>query len=301
MATGLTISIVTPSFNQGQFLEDTLRSVLDGKVAPSEYIVADGGSDDRSREVLERWGSRLTEWRSEPDDGQYAAVDRALKQTSGDIMGWLNSDDVYMPWTLSVVRDIFERFSEIEWLTTLYPLTIDESGSVVSAAYTGGFDRASFREGANLPFSPGFWRGIQQESTFWRRSLWERAGGYVDASLSCAGDFELWSRFVEQADLVGVEAPLAAFRSHEKQKSVDLQDIYLAEGRDVIRARGWRSRPNEVARIRGRISMLVGRRSLKQLPPVLGAAAVRARLLRETRVCAWTSSTGWGLFTDYVA
>jgi hypothetical protein len=294
------ISIVTPSFGQGAFLEHTIRSVLDGTTPPDEYLIADGGSTDGSAEILERWSPRLTRWWSEPDGGQYDAVNKAFGQTSGDIMGWLNSDDVYMPWTLSVVRDVFERFPEVEWLTTLYPLTADESGRVVTTTYTGGFDRRSFQEGANLPFSPGFWRGIQQESTFWRRSLWERAGGYVDASLRCAGDFELWSRFFEQADLVGVETPLAAFRSHGAQKTIDLQDVYLEEGRAVLQARGWTPRSSGSAKVRGGISMVVGRRSLKRLPRPLGAAAARARLLRATRVCAWTDA-GWALFTDYVA
>ncbi len=172
MPAPISISVVTPSFNQGAFLGDTIRSVLEGTLAPDEYIVADGGSTDGSVEILERWGPRLTRWWSEADDGQYAALDRAFAQTSGEVMGWINSDDMYMPWTLAVVSDLFGRFPELEWLTTLYPLTIDRTGRVVMSTYTGGFDRAAFRAGANLPFSAGFWRGIQQESTFWRRSLW---------------------------------------------------------------------------------------------------------------------------------
>ena len=227
----------------------------------------------------------MTRWWTEPDGGQYEAVNRALSLTTGDIMGWLNSDDVYMPWTLSVVRDIFERFPEVEWLTTLYPLTIDESGRVVMTTYTGGFERASFAEAVNLPFSSGFWRGMQQESTFWRRSLWERSGAYVDASLQCAGDFELWSRFFEQADLVGAETPLAAFRSHGAQKTIHLQEVYLEEGRS--RPEGPRLEPRIGRRSQGsgaasRWPWAAGRSNGFRLQ--LGAAAVRARLLRRTRV-----------------
>ena len=299
MPARLSISIVTPSFNQGLFLEHTIRSVLEGMAAPTEYLIADGGSTDGSVEILERWSPRLTRWWSQPDGGQYDAVNRAFAHSTGDIMGWLNSDDVYMPWTLAVVRDIFERFPDVEWLTTLYPLTIDESGRVVTTTYTGGFDRASFSEGANLPFSRGFWRGIQQESTFWRRSLWERAGGYVDASLQCAGDFELWHRFFQQADLVGVETPLAAFRSHGMQKTIHLQDLYLEEGHAVLQALRNGPRSAGAHRLRSGMSLMVGRRSLKRLPPSLGTAATRAGLLRKTRVCAWTSA-GWALLTDYV-
>jgi len=298
--TRLSLSIVTPSFNQGRFLEQTIRSVLDGIVAPDEYIVADGGSTDGSVETLERVGPRLTRWWSEPDGGQYDAVDRALAQTTGDIMGWLNSDDMYMPWTLSVVRDVFELFPSVEWLTTLYPLTIDDEGRVVMTTYTGGFDRASFRAGHNLPNASGFWRGIQQESTFWRRSLWERAGGRVDASFQCAGDFELWSRFFELAELVGIETPLAAFRSHGAQKTIQLEHIYLEEGLEVLRQNGWKERSAFTARPRGMTSKLVGRRSLKRLPPSIGASLTRIGVLRRTRVCQWSDGE-WKLVTDYVA
>ncbi len=294
------ISIVTPSFNQGRFLEATIRSVLEGSAAPDEYVIADGGSTDGSLEIIERWEPRLTSWWSRPDGGQYDAVQQALQQTTGEIMGWLNSDDMYMPWTLAVVRDVFAKFPDVAWLTTLYPLTLDESGNVVMTTYTGGFDRASFRAGANLPFSPGFWRGVQQESTFWRRSLWERAGGHVDTTLRCAGDFELWSRFFEHADLVGIETPLAAFRSHGAQKTVHLQDVYLEEGKAVLSANGMKSVASSSMRLRGGISALVGRRSLKRLPPVIGKVAVGTGLLRRTRVCVWTDS-GWELSTDYVA
>jgi hypothetical protein len=296
----LSLSIATPSFNQGRFLEQTIRSVLDGVTPPDEYIVADGGSTDGSAEVIERWNRRLTRSWSEPDGGQYDAVNRALTQTTGDIMGWLNSDDMYMPWTLSVVRDVFERFPQIEWLTTLYPLTIDEADRVVATAYTGGFDRDSFRSGANLPFSTGFWRGIQQESTFWRRSLWERAGGHMDASLRCAGDFELWSRFFEHADLVGIETPLAAFRSYGAQKTTELQTTYLEEGLRVLRAGGYKQRSATSARMRGTTSKLIGRRSLKRLPAPAAVVLSRTGLVRATRVCVW-SKGGWELITDYVA
>jgi hypothetical protein len=296
----LTISIVTPSFGQARFLETTIASVLEGIVAPDEYIVADGGSTDGSVEILERWDSKLTAWWTEADAGQYDAVDRAFGRTTGQIMGWLNSDDVYMPWTLSVVRDIFESFPELEWLTTLYPLTIDELGRVVSCTYTGSFDRASFGSGASLPFSPGYWRGVQQESTFWRRSLWDRAGGFLDTSLRAAGDFELWSRFAQHADLVGLETPLAAFRSHGDQKTIHLQDVYLDEGRSVLERQGRSPASTPAARVRAATSKAIGRRSLKRLPASLGRVAVRLGVLRRTRIVAWTDD-GWALFDDYVA
>src|SRR6267154_2378048 len=95
------ISIVTPSFNQGSYLEETIRSVLDQNYPNLEYVVVDGGSTDRSVEILQRYADRLAWWSSEPDGGQYAAINKGFKHTSGEIMAWINSDDKYLPWTFS--------------------------------------------------------------------------------------------------------------------------------------------------------------------------------------------------------
>jgi Glycosyl transferase family 2 len=294
VSTQPTVSIVTPSFNQAKYLDATIRSVLDGSATPDEYIVADGGSTDGSAEIIHGHAARLTRWWSAPDGGQYDAIGRAFAETSGEIMGWLNSDDLYMPWTLSVVKDVFASLPEVEWLTTLYPLTVDADGRVVSCAYTAGFDRVSLRSGANLPFSPGYWRGVQQESTFWRRSLWERAGGRLESSLQLAGDFELWHRFAAHADLVGLEAPLAAFRSHGAQRSATHQAEYLEEGTRVL---GGTRRGS---RARAAWSVAIGRRSLKRLPRPLANGLIALRLLRRARICAWREGS-WVLLDDFVA
>jgi hypothetical protein len=290
-----TVSIVTPSFNQGRYLEATIRSVLEADVPPDEYVVADGGSEDGSVEIIQRYASRLTAWWSRPDDGQYQAIDRGFAETTGEIMGWLNSDDLHMSWTVAVVKEVFEALPEVEWLTTLYPLTVDRSGKVVAAVYTGGFDRTSLRSGANLPFTSGYWRGVQQESTFWRRSLWERAGGRLDRTLRLAGDFELWHRFADHAELVGLESPLAAFRSHGDQKTATQAVEYREEGLRVLGGRVSRG-----ARARVPLSLAIGRRSLKRLPHPLAGALIRAGLIRRTVVCGWRDGC-WKLFDDYVA
>jgi glycosyltransferase involved in cell wall biosynthesis len=206
----MTIGIVTPTLNHGRFLDETIRSVLDAATAPAEYVVVDGGSTDDSVAVLERYDGRLTAWSSEPDDGMYDAIQKGFTRTSSDVMAWLNAGDTYQPWTLSVVQELFATFPELEWLTTQRPLTLDEAGRVVACEFVGGYAADSFRAGVNLPGGNWFARaGIQQESTFWRRSLWERAGGRLSASLQYAGDFELWLRFFDAgATLVSLDAPL---------------------------------------------------------------------------------------------
>jgi hypothetical protein len=157
-------------------------------------------------------------------------------------MGWLNSDDRQMPWTPAVVGEIFAAHPRIEWLTTLFPLGMDEQGRIVTCRQVDGYSRGGFLSGENLP--GGKWRAhdfIQQEGTFWRRSLWDRAGGSVDASLKYAGDFDLWARFFAGgAELCGVGVPLAAFRYQQDQKTALHSEDYIREAHAALFRHGGR-------------------------------------------------------------
>ena len=189
------LTIVTPSFNQGEFLEETIKSVLDQEYENLEYIVVDGGSTDRSVSIIKKYSHRLAHWVSEPDEGQYHAINKGFARATGEIMAWLNSDDKYLPWTLSVVADIFSAFPEVEWLTSVHPLQWNSHGQAVAVDFTGALSRHSFLQGNNFPVEGSIGRRwIQQESTFWRRSLWERAGGRLDQSLAMAADFSFSAR-----------------------------------------------------------------------------------------------------------
>ncbi|BAS59572.1 family 2 glycosyl transferase [Leptolyngbya boryana NIES-2135] len=225
------ISIVTPSFNQAPFLEATLQSVLSQNYPNLEYIVIDGGSTDGSVEIIKRYESQLHYWCSEPDAGQYAAINKGFSHATGEIMAWLNSDDMQCPWALKTVASIMSELSEVEWLTTLNPGLWDWYGFCLGFRAVPGYDRSAFLEGRYLPHSPKTLRGIgsiQQESTFWRRSLWEKIGGQISTEYKLAGDFDLWAQFYQHADLYGVASPLAGFRSQNTQKSSHL-DLYVAE------------------------------------------------------------------------
>jgi glycosyltransferase involved in cell wall biosynthesis len=216
----LRISIVTPCLNQAKFLESCIRSVLDQGYGNLEYIIVDGGSTDGSVDIIKRYADRLHYWVSVPDGGQYSAINQGFAHSTGEIMAWLNADDQYMPWSLSIVSDIFARFENVEWLTSAYQIIWDEQGRAVHCSRESDYSRRAFRRGVYLPGNPGFHRaGIQQESTFWRRSLWERAGGSLDARLDLAGDFELWARFYRYAELYCVSTPLGGFRRHGEQKT----------------------------------------------------------------------------------
>jgi len=124
MAASLTplLSIVTPSFNQAPFLGETIASVLDQNYSAREYIVIDGGSADGSVDIIRQHADRITYWVSKPDRGQYDAINKGFGRASGEIMAWINADDMYAPWAFSVVGEIFATHPEVEWLTSLYPL-----------------------------------------------------------------------------------------------------------------------------------------------------------------------------------
>ena len=109
------ISIVTPSFNQAQFLEATIDSILSQNYPNLEYIIIDGGSTDGSVDIIKKHEKYLSFWCSEPDAGQYDAINKGLSHSTGEIMAWLNSDDMYLPWALKTVADIMSSLPNVEW------------------------------------------------------------------------------------------------------------------------------------------------------------------------------------------
>jgi glycosyltransferase involved in cell wall biosynthesis len=222
----LTISLVTPSRNQAQFLEDSIRSVLDQDDAGLEYVIADGASTDNSAEIIACHAEALTAWWSEADAGPADAVNRAFAQTSGEVMAWLNADDRLLPGALELIREVFTRFPEVEWLTSGFPVTLDRAGRTVRVGRTLGFARDPFLLGLNglRSWSPLYF--IQQESTFWRRSLWEAAGSRLDTTFEPAADFELWRRFFEHAELWTIDTVIGGFRIHGMQRTASELDTY---------------------------------------------------------------------------
>ena len=227
------ISIVTPSYNQASHLEQTIQSVLlaaDGCGAKLEYVVIDGGSTDGSREILERHAHRFAYWCSEKDGGQYAAINKGFDKTSGEIMGWLNSSDLYFPWTLSTVREIFEKFPEVQWITALRKFCVQEDGSFEGMQKMPGFAGRCYYAGMHGgPKNSDF---IQQETVFWRRSLWEQIGSRIPDRCKFAADFHLWGEFFKHAPVYGLDAPLAGFRFHGDSRST--ADRYMAEVNSLL-------------------------------------------------------------------
>lgn len=236
------ITLVTPSYNQGHFLEATIQSVLSQNYPNLEYIIVDGGSTDNSVEIIQKYSRNLSHWSSEPDQGQYDALNKGFALGHGDIMAWLNSDDMYYPWTLKAVASIMTEIPDALWISTLQQGWWDWYGMPLGFGTISGFSKAAFLDGRYLPLEGGSQIGwIQQESTFWRRSLWENTGARLSTEFHMAGDFDLWSRLFAKADLYGVESPLAGFRFQEAQKT--RHDRYVAEAKislDRMRSScGW--------------------------------------------------------------
>jgi glycosyltransferase involved in cell wall biosynthesis len=254
-----TISLVTPSLNQAQFLEAALRSALNEGYAKLQYVVMDGGSTDGSCEILQKYAGRLHYWTSGVDRGNYDAINKGFLQTNGEIMGWLNADDLMVPWALDVVAEVFAAFPEVEWVTTRYPLRWDDRGRVISCRDAQGYSRRALLAGDTVPGKGmrGIWP-IQQAATFWRRSLWERAGGLFDISFGAAADFELWLRFAKLADPVALGVPLGGIRKHDKRKEELKVDFYQEQAREAFehnlceRSSSWHRWWRDLARRRGR-------------------------------------------------
>ncbi len=234
-------SIVTPSYNQARFLDAAMTSVL-SQPGEVEYIVMDGGSTDGSRAIIERHASRLAHWQSERDGGQYDAITRGFARATGDVFAWLNSDDMFYEGAFAVVAEIFEQFPQVEWLTTTTQIRWDAAGRIARVLNVPGYTANGFFAGEHLPDSGAFSLGwIQQESTFWRRSLWENAGSQIGAGYPLAGDFELWARFFKHAELYALEVPLGGFRFHGDQKTGGDRSDYMTEaGRSLLAHGGQR-------------------------------------------------------------
>lgn len=229
-------SIVTPSFQQVRFLEETIRSVLDQTGVAVDYVVQDGGSSDGSAALIENYRARLFAAESAPDHGQADAIVRGFAKTSGrpdDIMAWINSDDFFAPGALEFVARHFAEHPEIDVLYG-HRIVVDEQSREIARWFLPAHDDAVLKLNDFVP----------QETLFWRRRIWERVGG-IDPSFRFAMDWDLLLRFAEAgAMIVRVPHFLGCFRVHPVQKtSAAMHDV----GKREIRLLRTRSQGREVS------------------------------------------------------
>lgn len=222
------ISIVTVNYNCGEFLEETICSVIDQGYPNLEYILIDGGSTDNSLEIIEKYKAHFAYWVSEPDEGQYQAIQKGFDKSTGEIMAWLNSDDKYLPRSLFKVAEIFEKY-KINWLMGL-AREYTEDGALV------GQITLPWSRWSKWRYLTNDFQFIQQESSFWSRELWEKAGGTLDFEYNLAGDMELWARFFRFEKLYTTTLELSGFR-HRKvgQRSKVGKKTYLDEALQIVK------------------------------------------------------------------
>lgn len=213
------ISIVTPSFNQGEYLEQTIRSVLLQNYPDTEYVIIDGGSSDNSIEIIKKYSHWLKYWESSKDEGQSHAINKGIKQCSGEVFNWLNSDDYYHPGCFATVAGMFSS----------------EEALVAAGAYRY-FDESMNRRDKiiRLRLKPTQEETIaftlmDQPSTFFRRKIITEFGG-VDEHLKFVMDQDLWKKFLFKYGIDGIrisDSILANFRLHEKSKTY--QNLFSEE------------------------------------------------------------------------
>ncbi|WP_018343007.1 glycosyltransferase family 2 protein [Cytophaga aurantiaca] len=206
------ISIVTPSFNQGQFIEQTIDSVLSQNYSNLEYFIIDGGSTDNTVEIIKKYSKHLTHWVSEADHGQSHAINKGLRLSTGDVFNWLNSDDYYEPNTLDFVG---KQFMQKDCLVLCGRSRIfDDTGIDFFSTGTDVYKD-------NLAKTIG-WARIDQPETFIRKQLLDQIG-FVNEKLNYVMDRELWMRILFKIDLKNIyttDAVLANFRLHANSKTI---------------------------------------------------------------------------------
>jgi len=204
-------------YNGEEYLEATIRSIVNQEYPDLEYIVVDDGSTDGTAEIIRKYGRGVSCWFSQANQGLYAALNAGFARSTGEIMGWLNASDLLQVNGLFTVGSIFRGLRDVEWITGR-PTKISATGMTIDVLPIPRWSRERFLAGAN--------KYIQQESTFWRRSLWERAGGRLSTEYRAEGDFELWARFFRHARLHSVNALIGGYRLHDHALSSSNMERY---------------------------------------------------------------------------
>ena len=204
----LKISIITPSYNQGQYLEETIQSVLDQKYPNLEYIIMDGGSTDNSVEIIKKYESQLDHWESKPDGGQSDAINKGFNMATGDILAWLNSDDYYTPGTLHEISGMFAH-DDLKIVFGECALYNEKSGKTKSSTVF------EFAQSHKIEYSDY----IIQPSCFWTKKTWELVGN-LDEKLIYTFDWDWYIR-AQRAGVQfhPVDKIFSVYRYHDQHKT----------------------------------------------------------------------------------
>jgi glycosyltransferase involved in cell wall biosynthesis len=205
----VSITVVTPSYNQASYLEQTLRSVISQRDQIHEYFVYDGASSDDSVHVIEKYAGQIDYWESRADEGQSNAIEKGFSRATGEVLCWLNSDDVFLPGALQKVREAFDRHPEWDCLTGNH-VQMDHESKILNMYRIPAESPAMARWGVVH---------VAQPTWFFRKSLYERIGG-IRRDLHCVMDADLWARCFDSGARWGhIPEFLAGFRRHPLAKT----------------------------------------------------------------------------------
>ncbi|MCS6801252.1 MAG: glycosyltransferase family 2 protein [Chloroflexota bacterium] len=231
----LTLSIITPSYNHGRFIEQTILSVVNQDYPKIEYLVIDGGSTDETVEILRRYSSRITYWVSEPDEGHRYALKKGFDRATGEIVAWQNADDYYEPWVFGKVMRIFHRHPEIDLVYGNIRL-VDEHSREIDVLKFVPLTRSRLALFDGLPF--------QNHAAFFRRRLWDAIGGirFVDYNF----DTDLIYRAARIANARFIPRILGNYRAHLGSQYFSGAYRAIEVSHDTIRQRylgSWKRLP----------------------------------------------------------
>lgn len=227
------ITIITPSFNQGQFLDEAIRSVVCQNYPCLEYIVIDGGSTDNSVEIIRKYNDKITYWVSEPDRGQSHAINKGLARATGDIIGWVNSDDYLLPNCLMLIANLFKNHRKeiiagnVEEIVTHNDVDYEVEQIVV-------------QQGITLRNFVCYWESKyswHQVGLFFPASVWKNIGS-LDETLTYGMDYDLMCRFLQRTSVYYINETVARFRLHSNSKTVSQAHLFLDETSQVSK-RYW--------------------------------------------------------------
>jgi glycosyltransferase involved in cell wall biosynthesis len=227
------LSIITPSFNQAEFIEETIRSVLLQGYPDLEYIVQDGGSQDGSVEIIRKYEKWLTYWASKPDAGQSDAINQGLDRASGHIVGWLNSDDVYLPDALQSIAQFFVCNPSASLVYGQAQLISRYGKYLGPATQVQTYDRLYLLGESNV---------ISQPAAFFRRDAFQ-AAGRLDTSLHIVMDWDLWLRLEAQGPIYCITALLAQMRLYPEAKTYSSDRTLYREIRHMVERYGGKKLP----------------------------------------------------------
>ncbi len=244
------ISVVTPSFNQAEYLERTLRSVLDQGYPNLEYIVIDGGSTDGSVEIIRRYADRLAFWVSEPDRGQTDAINKGLRRASGEWVAWQNSDDIYYPGVFHDLAAAAAKHPQAGLIIGDMMLIDEHDHPLRDICYVRPSYKALLAEGMLLA----------NQATFWRSNVQEQIG-LLDEGFHCSFDYEWFLRLAQHAEGIHVDRVWGALRLHGETKSSLQAQRFGEENQRILSGREIPAWQKKLYKLR-RLGLMLGRGQL---------------------------------------